>query len=167
MASSLELDLQHLSLTRLSSYQLDNLAEVDCPVLLTKDLPGCEHNATMRCSDDPRQVACKVTCNGIMACCGRSCKAQCHQCQMLNPRDNGGDQEDSEGISDAALPRTNHVAHPCQRSLFCGHLCGKNCSQDHECTFFCKEPCRQVCAHARCKNYCSTPCAPCQEPCTW
>ncbi|KAH9895168.1 P-loop containing nucleoside triphosphate hydrolase protein [Cubamyces lactineus] len=147
-------------------YQLDNLAEVPCSVLLTKDLPGCEHDATMRCSDDPRQVACKVTCNGIMACCGRSCKAQCHQCQMLNTRTDG-DQEGSEDVAIAALPRTNHVAHPCQRSLFCGHLCGKSCSQDHECTVFCKEPCRQVCAHARCRNYCSTPCAPCQEPCTW
>ncbi|KAI0332312.1 P-loop containing nucleoside triphosphate hydrolase protein [Cubamyces sp. BRFM 1775] len=140
-------------------YQLDNLADVYCAVLLTKDLPGCEHNATMRCSDDPRQIACKVICNGVMACCGRSCKAQCHQCQMLNTRNND-DQAESEDLATAVLLRTNHVAHPCQRSLFCGHLC-------HECTVFCREPCRQVCAHARCMNYCSTPCAPCQEPCTW
>ncbi|RPD78076.1 hypothetical protein L226DRAFT_610074 [Lentinus tigrinus ALCF2SS1-7] len=152
-------------------YQRDNLDQVICSVKVQKPLPGCEHEATMRCSDDPRRYACRAPCSGIMNCCGRPCKAQCHQCQVLNaapeapPDDNGGENDVDDGKPQ--LKRVNHVGHPCQRPLFCGHLCGKQCSVDHECTVACKEACRQVCAHARCKNYCSVPCAPCQEPCTW
>jgi len=138
-------------------YQLDELAEVICNVKITKSLPHCEHEAEMTCSQDPAGVSCRVICGGIMGCCGRSCKAQCSQCQRLNAADDPG----------TVVPRTNHVEHPCEKSLYCGHLCGKACSRDHECTTHCKEPCRQVCPHAHCRSYCSTPCAPCQEPCTW
>lgn len=153
---------------RMYSHQLDNLADVFCPVLVTRPLPGCEHEATMRCSDKPRNFACRATCSGVMACCGRSCKAQCHNCQVLNVAHQIPGVEDEPTIDEpTAVQRTNHVAHPCEKSLFCGHLCGKQCSDDHQCTVFCKAPCRQVCVHAHCRNFCSTPCAPCQEPCTW
>ncbi|KAI0769450.1 P-loop containing nucleoside triphosphate hydrolase protein [Trametes elegans] len=146
-------------------FQLDNLADAFCSVSVTRKLPGCEHEATMRCSDNPRHFSCKAKCAGVMSCCGRSCKAQCHQCQVLNGPQ--GNDEEASPDAPAITKRLNHVAHPCQRSLFCGHLCGKMCSQEHECTVFCKEPCRQVCVHARCRSDCSKPCAPCQEPCTW
>ncbi|KZT72216.1 P-loop containing nucleoside triphosphate hydrolase protein [Daedalea quercina L-15889] len=140
-------------------YQLDNLAEVSCNVLIAKQLPHCEHKATMSCSQDPASILCREICGGVMVCCGRDCKAQCSQCQGLNSI---GDEETA-----TQKPRTRHLEHPCEKSLYCGHLCGKACSQDHECTTHCKEPCRQVCPHTRCRSYCSTPCAPCQEPCTW
>ncbi|KAH9839366.1 P-loop containing nucleoside triphosphate hydrolase protein, partial [Rhodofomes roseus] len=139
-------------------YQLDNLAEVTCNVKVTKRLPRCEHETTMACSQDPAGIACRAVCGGVMGCCGRNCKAQCSQCQDLNA------VTDDTQLS---IQRTNHVDHPCEKSLYCGHLCGKACSQDHKCTTHCKEPCRQVCLHARCRSYCSTPCAPCQEPCMW
>lgn len=156
--SAPHIDLSH-------SFQLDNLADAFCSVSVTRKLPGCEHEATMRCSDNPRHFSCESKCAGVMSCCGRSCNAQCHQCQVLN----GPQGHDEEASPDppAITERSNHVAHPCQRSLFCGHLCGKACSQVHECTVFCKGPCRQVCVHARCRSDCSKPCAPCQEPCTW
>ncbi|KAI0369710.1 P-loop containing nucleoside triphosphate hydrolase protein [Pilatotrama ljubarskyi] len=150
-------------------FQLDNLADVFCAVPVTRRLPGCEHEATMRCSDNPRYFVCKTTCAGVMSCCGRSCKARCNQCQVLNGPPEPSQNDDLEGSEErsAVVQRVKHVSHPCQRSLFCGHLCGKECAREHECTIFCKAPCRQVCVHARCRNFCSTPCAPCQEPCTW
>ncbi|KAM5531281.1 hypothetical protein V8D89_015082 [Ganoderma adspersum] len=155
-------------ISRVFCFQLDNLESVLCPELVAKKLPGCEHEATMRCTDDPRRYPCRETCNGIMSCCGRSCKARCHECQFLNvapePQD---DKADDIMEEQHPVQRVTHIGHPCQRSLFCGHLCGKQCSADHECISECKEACRQVCTHARCRNYCSVPCAPCQEPCTW
>ena len=152
----------------LDSFQLDNLESVLCPELVAKKLPGCEHDATMRCTDDPRRYPCRETCNGIMSCCGRSCKARCHECQFLNVSPEPQDDKADDIVEEQhPVQRVIHIGHPCQRSLFCGHLCGKQCSADHECTLECKEACRQVCTHARCRNYCSVPCAPCQEPCTW
>ncbi|KZT10660.1 P-loop containing nucleoside triphosphate hydrolase protein [Laetiporus sulphureus 93-53] len=141
-------------------YQLDELSDVPCNVNVTRRLTHCEHEAAMRCSDDPARFVCKAVCGGTMPCCGRPCKARCHQCQGLNRVE---DEDESVGI----VARLQHTSHPCERQLYCGHLCGKACTQDHECTTLCKEPCRQVCRHARCRNYCSAPCAPCQEPCTW
>lgn len=117
----------------------------------------------MKCFEDPAQFLCKAVCGGNMTCCGRSCKAHCHRCQTLNLLQGDSATE----ADDSPVPRIQHVPHPCERTLYCGHLCGKACSQNHECTPFCKETCRQVCQHARCKHYCSTPCAPCQESCTW
>ncbi len=150
------------------SFQLDNLENVFCPELIPKKLPGCEHEATMRCSDDPRRYSCRETCSGIMSCCGRSCKARCHECQSLNAAPESLDDKGDDVVEEQhPVQRVMHLGHPCQKSLFCGHLCGKQCSSDHECTLECKEACRQVCTHARCRNYCSVPCAPCQEPCAW
>ncbi|EJF65241.1 P-loop containing nucleoside triphosphate hydrolase protein [Dichomitus squalens LYAD-421 SS1] len=156
------------TIPRVFCFEYDSLENVFCPELVTKKLPGCEHEATMRCSDNPRRYPCRAKCGGIMSCCGRPCKANCHECQFLNTAPEPRDDKEDE-VAEELLPveRLTHVGHPCERSLFCGHLCGKQCSSDHECTTECKEACRQVCAHARCRNYCSVPCAPCQEPCTW
>ncbi|OCH91424.1 P-loop containing nucleoside triphosphate hydrolase protein [Obba rivulosa] len=139
-------------------YQLDDLSEVFCNVSVTRNLPHCDHLAVMRCSEEITNYMCRESCGGIMPCCGRNCAVSCHQCLALNvPPDH----------AEGRIARLTHVTHPCQKSLYCGHLCGAPCSQDHTCTTVCKMECRQVCVHARCKSYCSTPCVPCQEPCTW
>ncbi|KAI0930201.1 hypothetical protein AcV5_006978 [Taiwanofungus camphoratus] len=159
---SVKLPCGHIA-PHVDCYQLDDLSEVACQVLSNRRLPRCEHFATMKCFEDPAQFLCKAVCGGNMTCCGRSCKAHCHRCQTLNLLQGDSATE----ADDSPVPRIQHVPHPCERTLYCGHLCGKACSQNHECTPFCKETCRQVCQHARCKHYCSTPCAPCQESCTW
>lgn len=105
----------------------------------------------MKCSEDPAHYRCSASCSGSMLCCGRTCKAQCYQCQSLND----------------GTQRTQHKEHPCEKPLYCAHLCGKPCSIDHTCTQTCREPCRQECSHSRCKDYCHTPCSPCQKPCNW
>ncbi|EMD37515.1 hypothetical protein CERSUDRAFT_114154 [Gelatoporia subvermispora B] len=139
-------------------YQLDDLTEVFCGVEVTRDLLHCDHPAVMKCSEHVKDYLCTAPCEGIMACCGRNCHAQCHRCLALNTA-----PDDTNSRS----PRLSHVEHPCQKLLYCGHICGAPCSQDHQCTTVCKNECRQICAHARCKDYCSKPCAPCQEPCIW
>lgn len=144
-------------LTQHCSHLIDQLEEVFCNVLVSKQLPGCEHTAIMRCSDDASLYLCTAQCSRVTECCGRDCVANCHQCQSLNPT------PDKAGH----IPRTKHMEHPCRKPLYCAHECTKSCSRDHECITLCKERCRQECIHARCKQYCSTPCSPCQEPCTW
>lgn len=143
----------------LFSYLLDNIAEAFCNVIVTKRLPTCEHLAEMRCSDDPALYICTQVCGGVLACCGRDCKSNCHTCQEQN-----GLHELEEA---RRIKRTSHIQHPCHKPLRCAHECLESCSQDHKCVVLCKEQCRQECSHARCQEYCSTPCAPCQEPCTW
>lgn len=146
------------------SYQLDDLSEVRCLVTMTKQLPQCEHEASMKCSDNPARFSCNNQCSGVMACCGRTCKASCHQCVQLNLiHDPNVLVPEHVG----PVPRQQHQTHFCEKTLFCGHICGNACSENHDCVTSCKKACRQVCKHASCKNYCSSPCAPCQEACTW
>ncbi|KAJ6499128.1 hypothetical protein C8R45DRAFT_981206 [Mycena sanguinolenta] len=136
-------------------YRLDDLAEVFCTSRVIKNFPTCEHSAEMMCSANPAEVKCTNSCGGIMSCCGRSCGSGCHMCQGINNQTEG------------RINRIEHVAHPCQKILFCAHTCSKPCSRDHECAKECKEQCRQECAHSRCTSYCSSPCAPCMKECTW
>ncbi|KAG1904255.1 uncharacterized protein F5891DRAFT_1206968, partial [Suillus fuscotomentosus] len=153
--ANVELPCGHLKAS-VSCHEISALEKVYCNSMVDKHLPRCEHTARMACSTDPATYLCKAPCNGIMSCCGRSCNAKCHQCQEKNTS--------SEGEH---TPRTQHTAHPCEKPLFCEHLCQDACSDDHKHTVACKKPCRQACFHARCKLPCSMPCAPCQESCTW
>ncbi|EKM54252.1 uncharacterized protein PHACADRAFT_174761 [Phanerochaete carnosa HHB-10118-sp] len=157
MVSHVELPCGHVK-TQVPCFALDDLSEVSCGVHLKKQLLDCEHEAEMACSDDPALYRCNAPCNGILTCCSRNCKADCHQCQQLNPTPEG-----STGVA----TRNAHQPHQCQRRLYCEHQCSKMCSEEHECTTECNAPCRQSCAHAHCRQPCSVPCAPCQEPCLW
>ena len=139
------------------SFQLDMLEGVHCNEEMEKQLPDCEHRAKMPCSQDPEDYRCQVRCAELMACCGKSCNATCDACQSLN-----------KSLADeGAIKRTKHTVHPCQKRLYCEHVCQEPCSEDHEHTMRCSLKCRQVCPHAQCKRPCSVPCAPCKQPCTW
>ncbi|KAG1731512.1 uncharacterized protein EDB91DRAFT_1154350 [Suillus paluster] len=137
-------------------HEISTLENVFCDFVVDKELPSCEHTARLTCSTDPSTYHCKAPCGGIMSCCGRTCKAKCYECQQKNPT--------SEG---QRTWRAQHLPHPCEKPLFCEHLCQEACCDDHKHTVACRKPCRQACSHARCQLPCSVPCAPCQEPCTW
>ncbi|KAF8629392.1 hypothetical protein AX15_003447 [Amanita polypyramis BW_CC] len=137
-------------------YAMEILDAVRCDVIVTRQLPRCEHTAELACSTNVTEHNCTQRCNGILECCGRNCSAQCHNCQVKNPMD-GAEQ----------IKRTLHWGHPCKKTLYCGHECALSCSQGHQCTTMCREACRQWCAHSSCPSNCSTPCEPCKEVCTW
>ncbi|KAF8128159.1 hypothetical protein EV363DRAFT_1585143 [Boletus edulis] len=138
-------------------YQLDMLESVRCHEEVEKQLSDCEHRATMPCSQDPEDYRCVTRCAELMACCGKSCNATCDACQSINDTLTTG----------GATKRTKHVAHPCQKYLYCEHPCQEPCSEQHEHSTRCTLKCRQICPHAQCKRPCSEPCAPCKQPCTW
>lgn len=124
-------------------------------VKVERDLPTCEHKVQLPCTADVKKHKCEALCDGILPCCGKSCKAKCHSCQQP-PTD-----------LFQAVPRTRHRSHKCGRPLYCEHSCRGTCAADHKCLDECQEKCRQSCAHAQCKLPCSSPCTPCQEACTW
>ncbi|KAI0071801.1 hypothetical protein K474DRAFT_1630013 [Panus rudis PR-1116 ss-1] len=140
-------------------HMLEKLSEVICNEMVIKALPFCEHKAVTTCSRDPATVECREPCTGAMECCSRTCKSTCHSCMRLSKLDIPNAQ--------GRIRRNKHNSHPCERPLYCQHLCGLPCSREHSCNTFCREQCRQQCAHHQCPKPCSSPCAPCGEPCAW
>lgn len=144
----------------MTSWQVDNLETVRCSAPMEKSLLSCEHTAMMMCSTDPSQMVCRSQCKVTMSCCQKPCQAECGVCQQKNV----GGEHRILGI----LSRRNHQRHPCNKPLYCQHLCNGDCSADHECSeVICLQRCRQKCLHHACKLPCSTPCALCMEPCDW
>ncbi|KAI0338622.1 hypothetical protein BDW22DRAFT_1362689 [Trametopsis cervina] len=141
-------------------YLYDTLEEVRCTQKVVKKLPHCEHSAMMACHKDPAQFQCQELCGGTTDCCAKTCKAKCYECQKLSiPK---------VGTAVAMIKRSVHKTHPCERTLYCQHLCGLNChTKEQGCNPTCQGECRQRCSHHHCDKPCSTPCAPCMESCMW
>ncbi|KAI0816803.1 hypothetical protein BC628DRAFT_1334253 [Trametes gibbosa] len=144
-------------------HQLENLTSVRCAARVQKQLPGCEHFATMPCHLDPVNVTCMEQCNGALECCTKSCKAACGKCQL----ETLSHDFEAANIKGNKIARVHHIPHPCERPMYCQHNCGLPCSREHECNTKCKGTCRQQCVHHCCPRPCSEPCAPCMEPCVW
>ncbi|KAH9052824.1 hypothetical protein EDB87DRAFT_1676964 [Lactarius vividus] len=142
-------------------HKLENLETIKCFVWVSKRLPGCEHRVNITCSGDPSNLVCKEICGGHTACCGRTCKSRCHECQEVTRH--------RAATRTRAIPpvRTHHRSHPCERTLKCQHLCGLVCSSDHSCNPKCAQSCRRQCGHQKCQKECWEPCSPCMEPCQW
>ena len=104
-----------IKLINSNSHMMDFLQDVYCTVSVEKSLPTCEHIVGMMCSADPHQYSCRKKCSGTMLRCSRTCGAQCHQCQTLNPP--------AEDQLAAVIFRSKHMEHPCERTLFCEHRC--------------------------------------------
>ena len=134
-----------------------------------RSLPGCEHEAELRCSDDPSSHSCTAICGGIMSCCGRTCGSKCSECRALTVESDETLSSESDEILDSNRPvvRRIHKQHLCSKPLFCQHPCNGICSTDHNCSSRCRMPCRQKCIHGSCKSPCSQPCSPCKEECMW
>ncbi|THH30127.1 hypothetical protein EUX98_g4067 [Antrodiella citrinella] len=48
-------------------YQLDDLSNVSCDIIVRKPLAHCEHEADLQCSTDPASFKCTKVCGGVMA----------------------------------------------------------------------------------------------------
>lgn len=152
---NVKLPCNHVAKT-VKCHQLENLASIECKVKVDKRLPFCEHVTRMECSQDPANVQCEAICECSMPCCSRACPAPCFQCRTLTNPD-----------AKKRVVRTAHVDHPCERLLYCQHLCNMPCAQDHQCNPQCTDECRMRCVHRWCDRPCSEPCPPCMEPCAW
>lgn len=77
-------------------------------------------------------------------------------------------QAESDTVS--AVPRSSYKHLPCgqkcDRTLLCGHACGKPCHGGSTCPP-CTHPCAAKCVHSQCQGRCTDMCAPCAEACPW
>ena len=145
---------------RYSSYQFEDLKSVKCQKIVEKKLPYCEHSKQVACYKDPGSVTCTELCDQPMCCCSKKCKGRCGECQKLNL--------DVNAVRSGLISRSKHTVHPCERTLYCQHLCASPChSKDVGCSTECKQSCRQRCIHRKCPEPCFTTCTPCLEPCPW
>ena len=142
------------------SYLLEGLEFVKCRKLVQKKLPYCEHSKQVACHKDPASATCTELCDQPMGCCSGKCKGRCGGCQKLNL--------DVNKVRSGPIARVNHTQHPCERALYCRHLCGRPCHpKDEGCNSECMQSCRQRCIHYKCSKPCSTICAPCLDACPW
>ncbi|KAF9649047.1 hypothetical protein BDM02DRAFT_3095370 [Thelephora ganbajun] len=139
---------------------LEDLKSVKCQKMVLKKLPYCEHSKQVACYKDPASATCTDLCDKPMSCCSKKCKGKCGECQKRNL--------DVNKARSGPIERINHTGHPCERPLYCQHLCGRPCHpKDQGCNDECKQSCRQDCIHYKCPNPCSATCAPCLEACPW
>ena len=139
---------------------IEDLDNVKCDTIVTKELASCGHTAELPCGVNVSAHRCSHTCAGIMSCCGRVCGSSCSDCQTKN-------QEAFAAGETLGIERKRHGQHLCKKPLYCGHECPLPCSKYHVCMTMCRENCRQRCAHSSCSAHCSNPCEPCKEVCTW
>ena len=142
------------------SHQLKNLESIKCQKVVQKRLPHCEHSKQVACCEDPASITCTELCGQTMGCCSRKCKGRCEECRKRNL--------DADEVPSGVIVRVNHIEHPCERALYCQHLCGIPCHpEDKGCNSKCKQSCRQRCIHHTCVEPCSAICSPCLEACPW
>lgn len=142
------------------SHLLQDLKSVKCQKIVTKKLPYCEHSKQVACHKDPPSVTCAEPCDQLMDYCFKKCKARCGECQTW--------YLDANEVRSGRIKRVIHTEHPCERELYCQHLCGRPCHpKDQGCNNDCEQPCRQQCTHHKCLEPCSVACAPCLEACAW
>ncbi|KAG8792975.1 hypothetical protein FRC12_004344, partial [Ceratobasidium sp. 428] len=135
--------------------------KIKCNTQVEKQLPFCEHTATMPCGQDPATYSCQQPCGTAFTCCSKPCTAKCGACQKLSS------PPDAAQLQIGHIARTQHPKHLCGRVLRCGHTCKDECKEGHACSGICKEQCRQICPHGGCRLPCSMPCKPCLRPCAW
>ncbi|CAI2182855.1 2804_t:CDS:10, partial [Funneliformis geosporum] len=139
-------------------YCYESVDNVKCMVRVEKKLPSCEHSKTVFCDQ-----ICGKTLN-----CNHECLDRCHGCQNLSKTPGEYKIKDDINCGIVPIERTKHAKckHICNKSLFCGHMCAKNCHEGSACSP-CSARCTISCDHSSCDKRCIEPCSVCAETCPW
>lgn len=134
----------------LPCWQAQDLSTVECPTLVEKKVPHCNHTVTVACHVDVDSVdyECRCICNTVLPC-GHNCKRHCSECVK---RTLDGSKVDHACIQKCGRPYST-----------CSHGCNAQCHGENPC-LPCTSPCDVQCGHSRCSRKCSEPCAPCAVP---
>lgn len=137
-----------------------------CPTSVERILPHCQHNAVMKCFEDPETYPCPVPCD-IRLPCGHKCTRNCHvnddpkhlkfKCEQTCPRSPEGclynhkcDKVCYEDCGRCFLPvkkkaLCGHIhtveCHTPSRQIICNQKCKRLLPCNHFCPRKCKEPC--------------------------
>uniref|UniRef100_A0A667YEL4 Zinc finger NFX1-type containing 1 n=1 Tax=Myripristis murdjan TaxID=586833 RepID=A0A667YEL4_9TELE len=144
----------------------------ECPVMVEKIIPKCQHKQMVPCHKDPQMFVCQEPCQKILPCghqcdsvCGAPCTSMCKVKVMLK-LSCGHSQQDACYYKE--MGQEPDCRTPCNQQLKCGHSCTGNC---HHCYQGCyHEPCFHkcerllICSH-KCREPCTRDCPPCRMPC--
>lgn len=124
---------------------------VRCMQMVTKKVPGCEHEVRVKCHQDvtAADYKCTSVCGNHRAC-GHTCPSSCFRC---NIREGGKITIQNHGICKQRCGRNFST---------CQHSCSQSCHGDAPCQP-CKQRCEVRCSHSRCSKACNEPCDPCAE----
>jgi len=104
-------------------------ASISCNVLTTKEVPGCNHTLTVKCSQnvDTASFRCTNPCKTPLSC-SHPCPGSCGRC-------NGKDKEGNPTI------KHQNCTQKCGRKMgTCNHACGRLCHDGSPCGL-CQKPC--------------------------
>ncbi|KAL2830319.1 hypothetical protein BDW59DRAFT_178029 [Aspergillus cavernicola] len=132
----------------LPCWQAQDLSTVNCPTFVNKQIPHCDHQATVACHIDVNSVdyQCTRVCQSVLQC-GHNCRRQCLACTKRT----------------TDTPQVDHgtCTQKCGRLYStCAHACTAECHGEASCPP-CTSPCSVQCGHSKCPRKCSEPCAPC------
>ncbi|XP_077428659.1 NFX1-type zinc finger-containing protein 1 isoform X2 [Vanacampus margaritifer] len=150
----------------------------DCPIMIEKIIPKCQHKQMVPCHQDPDTLICKMPCERTLQCghrcstwCGLACTSKCKANVMLQLRCGHSQEgacfyqteENDDGDYDEPPCTTR-----CEQLLQCGHACRGTCGQCYNGRFHsaCFHRCDRllICSH-KCAVPCIRDCPPCQKPC--
>ncbi|XP_048877737.1 NFX1-type zinc finger-containing protein 1 [Brienomyrus brachyistius] len=146
----------------------------ECPVLLEKVIPTCQHKQMVPCYQDPQQFICQEPCKQTLECghscdmvCGMLCTTRC----MVNVNMElqcGHHQKVPCYYISSEVKRQPNCHKKCSEILKCGHSCSGTCHKCNQgryhkaCDFHCGRP--LICSHM-CQEPCVSECPPCQHLC--
>ena len=145
-----ELNCGHIA-ENLPCWQSQDLSLVTCLQPVEKQVPGCNHKATVPCHLDvtSSKYSCNMPCQTILPC-GHTCRRKCSDCTKHTT---GDEVEVDHGKCLQVCGRNQST---------CIHACQKTCHGTEPCAP-CEMPCEIQCVHSKCPKRCAEPCAPCAE----
>lgn len=138
--------------TEIECRDRDRIALVKCAQVVMKKLPGCGHDAQVKCHENISKKKCSQPCQQLLNC-GHTCLRPCWECWKSK-----GQHAQNHSTSCTTV---------CGRQFStCSHTCTRPCHSTTACSP-CNQPCEVRCQHSKCPKKCSDPCVPCAERCEW
>jgi hypothetical protein len=110
-------------------YKTLDLTSIPCNVPVSKQVPGCLHHITIKCSQDVTRAGFKCTTPCTLSLpCGHQCPGTCGRCN-------------SKTVDDKPVAKHGPCVAKCQRKMgTCNHTCDRLCHDGSDCGL-CQKPC--------------------------
>lgn len=152
-----------------------------CETLVPYTYPACKHNSTIACNikttlehtDTPKKINIPPCRHEVLQrlSCGHVLPIECHEIGMKTKCNLKCDKllfcgHDCLKQCINCLGGDFHrtCIKKCEREQICGHKCIDNACLKCK---LCKKQCLYACEHSRCNSLCSDQCKPCLKQCTW
>lgn len=106
-----------------------DLTSIPCHVPVSKQVPGCDHNIVVKCSQDVKMAGfrCPELCKSTLPC-GHRCPGSCGRCY-------------SKTLDNKSVVKHAKCTEKCHRKMgTCNHACDRYCHDGTDCGL-CQKPC--------------------------